>query len=69
MFKVLPFNEYMRVWNKGFIKSKHMNISDKISNMINELKRIYAHLPRVLTKRLDLLLLLAPLFVKVSQIF
>ncbi len=57
------------IWNKGLLKVNICRFKDKISNNINELLWIYAHLPRVPIRRLDLLLPLAPLLTKASQVF
>ncbi len=41
MFQVLPFNKYTRDLEQRFIKSKHMNKSDKYQ-MNQRIKQIYA---------------------------
>ena len=50
--KSYPSINIREIWNKGFIKSKHMNNSRQISNKINEINEYMLNLPRFLAKGL-----------------
>ena len=60
---------YKRFGTSVLFKVNICKFKDKISNNINELLWIYAHLPKVPIRKLDLLLPLDPLLNKASQVF